>query len=188
VFSKIRKTIRYRKVQLQIRFHNWRCNRLMTDRTKRLETAHIGWMSLRTGISGNDTALTDSTKEYSDVPSHKYDVPRGMNSIELRVLASIASIGATIKIYAARKLGDIALVCSLAVTTGTQETTIDGVTYYYVDTIVVTSSWMKDIKTADIAGNNGMSRAGFDIMGYDEVFALLSGYGSGTWRVDITGF
>ncbi len=186
MFVKIRKIIHYRRVQLQIRFHNWRCHRRM--RTHRLETAHIGWMKLRTGVTGNDTALTDSTKEYDNVPSHRYDVPPGLNSIEVRALASVTGVGCTIKIYAARKLGDVALVCSLAVTTGTQETTIDGVTYYYVDTIVVTSSWMKDIKEADIAGNDGMSRIGFDILGYDEVFALISGYASGTWRVDITGF
>ena len=29
---------------------------------------------------------------------------------------------------------------------------------------------------------------GFDILGYDEVFALFSGIPSDTWRVDITGF
>ncbi len=188
MFIKIRKIIHYRKVQLQIRFHNWRCYRRMTSRTKRLETAHIGWMSLRSSVAADDAALTDSTKEYTDVPSHRYDVPPGLNSVEIRALATGTGIGCTIRIYAARKLGDIALVCSLAVTTGLQETTIDGVTYYYVDTIVVTSSWMKDIKTADVAGADGMSRVGFDILGYDEVFALFSSIPSNTWRVDITGF
>ncbi len=187
MFIKIRKIIRYRKVQLQIRFHNWRCKRRMT-RTHRLETAHIGWMNLRSGVSSDDAALTNSTKEYDNIPSHRYDVPPGLNSMEIRALASGSGIGCTIKVYAARKLGDVALVCSLAITTGAQQTTIDSVAYYYVDTVVVTNYWMKDIKTADISGDNGMSRVGFDILGYDEVFALFSGIPSDTWRVDITGF
>ena len=154
----------------------------------RLETVHLGWINHRAGITAADASLTDSTKQYVDIPVDSFKAPRGMNSIELRFLADAADKGATILVYAARKSGDVALVASLAVTSGLQEVTIDSTTYYFVDTIVVTNYWMKDVKVADADGNDGQSRVGFDLLGYDEVFCLITSALTDTWRIDITGF
>lgn len=154
----------------------------------RIETPHIHWLPLRTGISVSDTILhTESppTMKNANIPSsHAYSVSKGMNAIEIRLLADADGRVADAYVYATKKDDDIVLVCKVASVSGKQEAT-DG--RYYIDTMTITEYWLKDIESADIAAGDRVSRIAFDLLGYDKVFVLFD-ITSGTWGAQITGF
>jgi hypothetical protein len=163
----------------------------MTD--FKLRTRQIQWMPKQT-ITTSQVALTTTTMKDANVPSDAWNISPAENSVELRFLCDTNDQGGTVRIYGQKKTGlsdadsDVVLVASLAVTAGGQETVRDGVTMYYVDTIVVTNAWMKNIATADNDGNNRMARVGFDALGYRSFFARIEFSGSHTWLVESTGF
>lgn len=159
----------------------------------KLKTLQIHWMSKQT-ITASQGALTTTTMKDANVPSDAWKISPSENSSELRFLCDTDDQGGTARIYAQKKTGvsdadsDIVLVASLAITAGSQETVRDGVTMYYVDTIVVTNAWMKNLATADNDGNNRMARIGFDALGYRKFFVRIEFSGSHTWLVESTGF
>jgi len=158
----------------------------------RLETKQIHWMQ-KQKIEASVAALGATALNDSNVPSTAWNISPGENSIELRLLCDAADQGGTARIYAQKitNIGvdaDIALAAELAVTSGAQTTARDGKTFYYVDTIVVTNHWMKNLAEADAEGGNRMARIGFDALGYRTLFVLIEYAGSHTWYVDSTGF
>ena len=158
----------------------------------RLETKQIHWMQ-KQKIESSVAALGATALNDSNVPSTAWNISPGENSIELRLLCDAADQGGTARIYAQKitNIGvdaDIALAAELAVTSGAQTTARDGKTFYYVDTIVVTNHWMKNLAEADAEGGNRMARIGFDALGYRTLFVLIEYAGSHTWYVDSTGF
>lgn len=158
----------------------------------RLETKQIHWMQ-KQKIETSAAALGADNLRDADVISDAWSIAPGENSIEMRFLCDANDQGGTARIYAAKKTGigenaDIVLVASLAITAGAQTTIRDGSTFYYVDTIVVTNSWMKNLAEADNAGADRMARIGFDALGYRTLFVRLEYSGAHTWYVDSTGF
>ena len=161
----------------------------------KLETKQIHWIQFQK-IETSEGALSSTELTDSNVPSDAMYLPSGLNSVELRFLCDQNNIGGTVRIYATKKIGtgvngmpaDVALVASLAITSGGQTTIRDGATRYYVDTIVPTGTWMKNIATADNDGNDRMARIGFDALGYRKCFIKIEFTGTHTWYADITGF
>jgi len=158
----------------------------------RLETKQIHWMQ-KQKIESSVVALGSTNLQDADVPTTAWTIAPGENSVEMRFLCDADDQGGTARIYAQKTTGiganaDIALIAELAITAGSQTTTRDGSTFYYIDTIVVTNHWMKNLSEADVSGNNRMARIGFDALGYRKLFVLLEYAGSHTWYVDSTGF
>jgi hypothetical protein len=159
----------------------------------KLRTRQIHWMPKQT-LATTLGALTTSTMKDDDVPDDAWTISPAENSVELRFLCDANDQGGTARVYAQKKTGmsdadsDIVLVATLALTAGGQETARNGVTMYYVDTIVVTNAWMKNIATADNDGNDRMARVGFDALGYRSFFVRIQFTGVHTWLVESTGF
>ena len=159
----------------------------------KLRTRQIHWMSKQL-IETSQGALTASTMKDANIPDGAWNISSAENSIELRILCDANDQGGTARIYGQKKTGmsdadsDIVLVASLAITAGAQETNRYGTVMYYVDTIVVTNSWMKNLATADNDGNDRMARVGFDALGYSKFFVRIEFSGDHIWLVESTGF
>ncbi len=150
------------------------------------ETVQIHWVDMRSGVEDDtDTALTNTTRKNSDIPSHAFRVARGMNLVDLLFKCDTTSATCTAKIYVARKDGDIEDVCSVAVVTGAMVGTSGE---YYADQLTITNVWYKQIVTSDAAGNDRMAKLKFDILGRQLIFVLLSSVSADeVWSVDISG-
>jgi len=167
-------------------YYNYRIGLKMAT-IGRIETPHIQWIPLRTGVGSSDTILhseSPPTMKNANIPTHAYMIPKGMNAVELRFLADADGRVADAYVYATKKDDDIVLVCKVASVAGKQQAT-DG--RYYIDTMTITDYWMKDIESADISAGDRVSRIAFDLLGYDKAFVLFD-ITSGTWGAEITGF
>jgi hypothetical protein len=150
---------------------------------------HLPWMAKWTK-SANEDPLGVTSRKAANVPSDAYDIPEGIQVLELRIRATSAT-GAngksgTLHLYLARKDDDISREGALAVTVGTQIATLNDANY--VDTMVLTDRWITETHLADENGNNGMSRVAFDVVGYDKFFCRMEYSGDTVWYIDVSGF
>lgn len=161
----------------------------------KLITKHLPWIHGQT-INASAGALATTALIADSIPAqpNRIILPTSFNLIDLRFLGDTNNLTGTARIYAARKSingginPDLVLVASLALTVGQQPATRNGTALYYVDTIVVTSTWYKAALTADNAGADRMARVGFDTCGYDIFFALIEYTDTHEWHVEYSGF
>jgi len=152
----------------------------------RRETIQLPWTILREGVAQNDdTALTATTKTFSDVPSHAYPLEPGMNAIEMKFSADSDDTACTANVYVVRTRGDIKRVATLAITSGKQ---IDTAGNNVADTISVTSYWLRDVFESDNDGNDHMATIAFDLLGSTKIFVLFTISTGAEWNCDISGF
>lgn len=141
------------------------------------ETMQHTWVTLRSAVDSNDTALTATTKDWADKPATSYVIPPSFNNVELRFRCdpnSTSETTATYTVYLYPENDDAVLVCTGSITRGDQVATMGAGAYYYAETVTVTSSWATDITTADVSGANGMGRIAFDCLGYKYIYVQIT--------------
>ena len=161
-----------------------------------LDTIQCQWVKVRDAVTANDTAITDSTKNWENKPSHAQRVPRGANGIKIAFIGdNAAGDGAmeddtfvyTIYEYAKGR-GPAVLVTTATATIGAQQviedpTIIDSVVAHtgkYADTITNnTDSTMTEIGLSDYEGNDGVAQLGWDISGNSEFIIEISSLTAG---------
>lgn len=155
------------------------------------------WLRIRAQVTGNDTSMTASTKNYAQKGTTKgRDIPTGANGICIAFIGdNSAGDGgmeddtAVVTVYVYMVGGPAELVYTCTVTVGAQQTLEDPTlpwpsevadTGYYCDTFgSATDSWATTVGTADASGADGVAKMYFDCEGGTwivvEVTSLTSG-------------
>ena len=121
------------------------------------ETRHLGWISLRTAIVSDDTALDGTTDSYTysfgDKPAAAIPVDPGINGGDVCFYGTDAANEiCNYKLYVYKETGPALLWCSGVVTLGAA--VVKGETStYYADTITVVQVHGDSAKAIDVAGD-----------------------------------
>ena len=154
-------------------------------------TPQYNWLEIRDAVATSDTALTATTKDWTDRPFKAlsrtiYEIPDEWNNIEIRFRGNDAAATSNYVVYLYASDDDAVKVCNGALTSGDQTATDGG---FFVDTITVADVWPKDVLSGDASAGNGVSRIVFDSLGYQYIWVELTTISaSDTMSVDIRGF
>lgn len=155
-----------------------------------LDTARIGWYTLRGNVTATDTALTTNTLDRGGLGlptgavklnNHIYKSGNiAMNAIQIALFANGASGSVGYTLYAGRAGGGpSAKIASGVWTLGTMDvsadpteddTVLDVTSGHYAQTVTVADTHIKEILISGDQGGNGFTTIGFDLWGYNWVY------------------
>lgn len=142
------------------------------------ETPQFTWREYRVAVDTNDTALAATTKTWATRPESKmFSIPQSFNNLAIRFRCdpnSTSETTATYTVYVYSDDDDAELVCTGTITRGDQVATMGSGSYYYAETITVTSVWGTDILQFDCSGANGMANIKFDHLGAKYLYVQIT--------------
>lgn len=162
------------------------------------------WLKVRDQVTGNDAAMTASTKNYAARGTTKgRDIPLGSNGVCIAFIGdnsagdgAMEDDTAVVTVYVYMQGGPAELVYTCTITVGAQEAIEDptlmvgasGVpdTGYYCDKFATaTDSWATTVGTADAAGADGVAKLYFDCEGATWLVVEVTSLDSGLYITPI---
>lgn len=150
-----------------------------------LESLNMAWETAVGGITATTPSPAATARKWADIPQAlTWEADEAKNNVELAVISDAEGQTATLEVWAARQKGDMVLIFTSTLTTGSQSATGGG---YYVDTATTTWNMTGGYREFDYGGSNRMTRWIWDGLGYRHYIFYFTAKSAGTWSVKASG-